>query len=148
MSKDYNQMTLLELLNRNDNKLLAGAEEYNIKNFEKIHGIKLPDEYSELLKYTNGAELLEGDITLYSLYDEKNHVKGSRQLGIANSPIMKKSIPEELLVIGIYNFGDPICLNLKTGSIVQWSHEDNEPFLEYSNIKEWMISSIEEMDLI
>lgn len=141
-------MTIFELLNRNDNRLLKGISDELISNFEHIHGICFPKEYREILKYTNGADLFDGDITLYSLYDEDNSVKPTCLLGMANSPIIKKNIPDELFVMGIYNFGDLVCLNLNTGTVVQWSHEDNEVFLEYPSIHEWLIYSIEEMDLI
>ena len=148
MKKEYNNMSLYELLNSNGNKLYKGASEQLINGFERIFNVELPIEYRELLKYTNGAGLFDGDITLYSLFDESISVKHCNLLGNANSPIAKKSIPNELFVIGIYNFGDLICINLNNGNVVQWSHDDDEIFIEYPNIREWLISSAEEMDLV
>lgn len=134
MNNEYSNMTLYELLNTESNQLQTGATEETISKFEIEHNITLPCEYKELLKYSNGASLFSGDITLFSIGYNTNLQTAFERLS------------DELLIIGKYNFGDLLCINLETETVVQWSIENNNIFLEHFNIKEWIIFSIEEME--
>lgn len=134
MNNEYSNMTLYEPLNMGENQLQTGATDEMISRFETEHNITLPFEIKELLKYSNGASLFSGDITLFSI-------------GYNTSPQTAfERLSDELLVIGKYNFGDLLCINLETETVVQWSLENNNIFLEHFNIKEWIIFSIEEME--
>lgn len=134
MDNKYENMSLYKLLNIKNNQLKSGASEKMISDFETNYGIRLPEEYKELLKYSNGASLFNGDIILFSLGDD------------TNTETVFEMINNELLVIGKYNFGDLVCINLKTENIIQWSCEKNNVFLEHYSVMDWIISSIEEMD--
>lgn len=134
MNNEYSNMTLYELLNMGENQLQTGATDEMISRFETEHNITLPFEIKELLKYSNGASLFSGDITLFSIGYNTNPKTAFERLS------------DELLVIGKYNFGDLLCINLETETVVQWSIENNNIFLEHFNIKEWIIFSIEEME--
>lgn len=136
MNSECSNKTLYTLLNSNDNQLKTGAKEELIYKFETEHNINLPYEYKEFLRYSNGAKLFGEDIFLFSLGDD------------TNSEVAFEVIDNELLVIGKYNFGDLICINLKTENIIQWSSENNNIFLEHYSLKDWIISSIEEMNLV
>lgn len=133
MNNEYGNMSLYELLNTESNQLQTGASEEMISKFEIEHNMTLPCEYKELLKYSNGASLFSGDVILFSLSNDKNAFK---------------TIDDKLLVIGKYNFGDLLCINLETETVVQWSIENNNIFIEHFNIKEWIIFSIEEMEFV
>lgn len=134
MNNEYSNMTLYELLNMGENQLQTSATDEMILRFETEHNITLPFEIKELLKYSNGASLFSGDITLFSIGCNTNPQTAFERLS------------DELLVIGKYNFGDLLCINLETETVVQWSIENNNIFLEHFNIKEWIIFSIEEME--
>lgn len=133
MNNEYGNMSLYELLNTESNQLQTGATEETISKFEIEHNITLPCEYKKLLKYSNGASLFAGDVILFSISNDKNAFK---------------TIDDNLLVIGKYNFGDLLCINLERETVVQWSIENNNIFLEHFNIKEWIIFSIEEMEFV
>ena len=133
MNNEYGNMSLYELINTESNQLQTGASEEMISKFESENNMTLPCEYKELLKYSNGASLFAGDVILFSLSNDKKAFK---------------TIDDNLLVIGKYNFGDLLCINLETETVVQWSIENNNIFLEHFNIKDWIIFSIEEMEFV
>lgn len=136
MVNEYENMSLYKLLNIKNNQLKYGATEEMISNLETELDILLPNEYKEFLRYSNGANLFGEDIILFSIGDD------------TNIDVAFEVIDNELLVIGKYNFGDLICINLKTENIIQWSSENNNVFLEHYSLKDWIISSIEEMNLV
>lgn len=136
MVNEYENMSLYKLLNIKNNQLKYGATEEMISNLEIELDILLPNEYKEFLRYSNGANLFGEDIILFSIGDD------------TNINVAFEVIDNELLVIGKYNFGDLICINLKTENIIQWSCENNNVFLEHYSLKDWIISSIEEMNLV
>ncbi len=136
MVNEYENMSLYKLLNIKNNQLKYGATEEMISNLETELDILLPNEYKKFLRYSNGANLIGEDIILFSIGDD------------TNSEIAFEVINNDLLVIGKYNFGDLICINLKTENIIQWSSENNNVFLEHYSLKDWIISSIEEMNLV
>lgn len=136
MVNEYENLSLYKLLNIKNNQLKYGATEEMISNLETELDILLPNEYKDFLRYSNGANLFGEDIILFSIgYD-------------TNIDVAFELIDNELLVIGKYNFGDLICINLKTENIIQWSSENNNIFLEHYSLKDWIISSIEEMNLV
>lgn len=136
MVNEYENLSLYKLLNIKNNQLKYGATEEMISNLETELDILLPNEYKEFLRYSNGANLFGEDIILFSIGDD------------TNIDVAFEVIDNDLLVIGKYNFGDLICINLKTENIIQWSSENNNVFLEHYSLKDWIISSIEEMNLV
>lgn len=136
MVNEYENMSLYKLLNIKNNQLKSGATEEMISNLEAELDILLPNEYKDFLKYSNGANLFGEDIILFSIGD------------YTNIKVAFEVLNDELLVIGKYNFGDLICINLKTENVIQWSCENNNVFLEHYSLKDWIISSIEEMDFV
>lgn len=136
MEKENNNVSLYQLLNHKENKLQAGATDEMLFQFEKTNRIKLPTEYKKLMKYSNGAELFNRDIIIFTLFQ------------VANSKNVYEIPYDKLLVIGKYNFGDLVCIDLESENVIQWEVKSKSVFLEYVSIKDWIISSIEEMKLI
>lgn len=138
MDNEYNTTALsfYEVLNIKENNLKIGASEKSIFEFEKTNNIDLPIEYKKLIRYSNGGELFDADVIFFSL-DE-----------IASKEYFKGMLAKNFLVVGKYNFGDLICFDLKTNNIVQWSNENNNIFIEHFSLKDFLISCIEEMNLI
>lgn len=138
MNSEYNTtaLSIYEILNMKENNLKIGANEESILDFEKENNIELPNEYKKLIRYSNGGELFDADVVFFSLEE------------IASNEQFKKMIAKNLLIVGKYNFGDLICFNLETENIVQWSNESNSIFIEHFGLKDFLISCIEEMNLI
>ena len=108
-------------------ELYDGATEEEIAAFEKEWNIRLPEEFREFLKFSNGARLYEAvldicgvqkDFKNYcSLYPE-NHPETRAELIGGGIPI-----PDNHFIIATDCGGGVICADLDTGEIVEWSYD-------------------------
>lgn len=108
-------------------ELYDGATEEEIVAFEKEWNIRLPEEFREFLKFSNGARLHEAvldicgvqkDFKNYcSLYPE-NHPETRAELIEGGIPI-----PDNHFIIATNSGGGVICADLDTGEIVEWDFD-------------------------
>jgi SMI1-KNR4 cell-wall len=99
-----------------------------ISNFERINELKFPDQYRDFLaKFNIGlpeANIIESvDLTtsvsvFYGIC--KNH---PRDL-LANKNMFEGRLPKNVITIAEAGGGDQICLQLETGAIFFWNHEE------------------------
>jgi len=92
---------------------LEGATEEQIAQFERDHGIELPEKYKEWLRYSDGGELfLPAGVQLY---------------GVAHKPIIdvdENDRPDEkYIVIGALASGDPVLCEKSDERISIYDHE-------------------------
>lgn len=140
-----NDKTIFELANDCIPKLMKGASKEQINTQESTLKCAFPSEYIDFLQYTNGGEVYDGDITLFSIYDPSTKVSIRNTIGFVNRPDMSKSLlPSTYLIIGEYNFGDLVAIEKENGRVIQWSHEYNNVFLSYESFKEFLESIVEE----
>ena len=106
-------------------ELYDGATEEEIVAFEKEWNIRLPEEFREFLKFSNGARLHEAVLDIcgineydyYSLHAE-NHPETRAELIGGGIPI-----PDNHLIIATDCGGGVICADLDTGEIVKWDYD-------------------------
>lgn len=96
-----------------------------------------PKPYGELLcKYFNGGELFIPGTQLYS----------AEMLPAVNSKKEKDvlGIPGEIYVIGITNYGDPVCMESNAPyRVILWDAEQRCPDDYYDSIDELILEEIE-----
>ena len=116
-----------------------GAGELSIGQYEKTTNISLPQDYREWLLFSNGSEIFVPGTVFYGVDStaknsliEKNSQKERGLFAIGDS----------LLVIGRFNFGDLLCMDLNNGEIIQWDHETNEEFLRWNNFFDFIEEEI------
>jgi hypothetical protein len=112
------------------------ATEEQIAAFEQEHEVKLPEAYKEWLRFSDGGELFGGG--------------GDFFRGVAHPPLIevigKWGQPEGYITIGKTSFGDPICFVKGGEEIIQWSHEDGEEYLRWSDFKKYLTEEVEQFE--
>ncbi|MCQ4022826.1 SMI1/KNR4 family protein [Ruminococcus sp. zg-924] len=116
-----------------NSELMPPYSKEDIQKYQKENNIELPESYRELISLFNGGEIFIPGTIIYGIDCENDVIK-------ANQVIKKSmSIPEEYLIFGKYNFGDYLCIQMeKPECIIQWDHENNELFDQWSNLKFWL----------
>ena len=134
---------IIELANKCIPRLMKGASKEQVENQESTLNYAFPSDYADFLQYTNGGEVFDGDITLFSIYDSSTKVNIKNTIGFVNRPGAESRFStSSYLKIGEYNYGDPILLDKTDGQVIHWSHEYNEVLLSYSGFKEFLESVI------
>lgn len=135
-----------ELIKRPAFKSKPGCTKEQIKMQEEALGLTLPKEYASFLEHTNGGELCNGEIVLFSVFDPRYKINIRETIGFANRPDNQRGgCPKEALIIGCYNFGDPVCYDVKTNRIFQWDNDNCCKFLEYPTFNNFLDEVINEL---
>ncbi|WP_088292096.1 SMI1/KNR4 family protein [Bacillus mycoides] len=126
----------------------SGVDELDIKETEEKLGAIFPEQYRELIKLVNNAEI--GEWTLYPIKDNRNLKKTWDDMIRQNVELRDEDIPENLVVIGDDGSGDKLCLKINNGimgnEIYLWYHEDAE-IEEYApSLKEFITVTAQEDD--
>ena len=120
-------------------KLLHGVTESEIAGYEKEEGITIPTEYREWLMFSDGGEIFVPGTRLYG-------VGTSVKTTLATMNTQKErnlfTMDSSLLIVGTLNFGDLLCLDLRSGEVVQWDHEDDEEYLRWGNFFNYLDEEI------
>jgi cell wall assembly regulator SMI1 len=123
-----------------------GVDESDIKTAEDKLGAVFPDQYKELFKLVNNAEI--GEWILYPIKDHRNPKKTWDDIVRQNTEVREEHMSEELIAIGDDGSGDKLCLKVNDGKmgneIYLWYHEDGELEEYASSLKEFIISISEE----
>ncbi len=123
-----------------------GVNESDIKAAEDKLGVVFPEQYKELFKLVNNAEI--GEWILYPIKDHRNPKKTWDDIVRQNTEVREEDMSKDLIAIGDDGSGDKLCLKVNDGimgnEIYLWYHKDGE-LEEYApNLKEFIISISEE----
>lgn len=123
-----------------------GVVESDIKAAEDKLGSIIPQQYKELFKLVNNAEI--GEWILYPIKDHRNPKKTWDDIVRQNNEVRDEDMSRDLIAIGDDGSGNKLCLKVNDGimgdEIYLWSHEDGELEEYASNLKEFIISISEE----
>ncbi|WP_421385346.1 SMI1/KNR4 family protein [Bacillus salacetis] len=124
----------------------GGVDESAIKAAEDKLGAVFPEQYKELFKLVNNAEI--GEWILYPIKDNRNPRKTWDDIVRQNNEVRDEFMSENLIAIGDDGSGDKLCLKVNEGimgeEIYIWYHEDGE-IEEYApDLREFIISLSEE----
>lgn len=119
------------------------ATDMEIKQFQNINGIELPNSYIELLQKFDGGEIFIPGTIIYGINTDVDNYNLKKING--KSVRRNFNIPITLLIIGKTNDGDWLCINLNPkNEIIQWDHEQDEEFCRWENLEEWLTETIDE----
>lgn len=117
--------------------------EGDLSDFEKTNGITLPEPLKDLYRHFDGGEIFIPGTLIYGCGERE----GQKNLKDANSSQRRKifGIPPTHLIFAKLNFGDLLCIDLNSPhEIIQWDHENDEPFCTWDSIEEWLLDSIKD----
>ena len=123
-----------------------GVDELDIKVAEDKLGAVFPEQYKELFKLVNNAEI--GEWILYPIKDLRNPKKTWDDVVRQNIEVREEGMAKDLIAIGDDGSGDKLCLKINNGImgdvIYLWYHETAE-FEEYApNLREFIFLIFEE----
>lgn len=119
----------------------------DVFSYEKKMGHKLPESYVNLLKQFNGGEIFIPGTEIYGVRPRERYYS----LDDANMSEKRSalSIPDDYLIVGKLNFGDLICIDLNgSGEVIQWDHENDEEYLRWNSINNWLTEIIGDYQLV
>ncbi|SFA99804.1 MULTISPECIES: SMI1/KNR4 family protein [unclassified Bacillus (in: firmicutes)] len=106
----------------------SGVDELDIKLAEEKLGAIFPEQYKELFKLVNNAEI--GEWILYPIKDHRNPKKTWDDVVRQNIEVIEEGMSKDLIAIGDDGSGDKICLKINNGKmedvIYLWYHETTE----------------------
>lgn len=128
------------IVEQETNDRLSGCDEEHLARLEETLHTRFPAVYRRYLEEYNGGDFFDGAFSLFSVPASQEQLKPAENLGVRNMPgtYAELSVPQEYLVIGIFNFGDLICLDPETGRVFQWDVENDDAFLEYSDFLDFL----------
>ncbi|WP_391557210.1 SMI1/KNR4 family protein [Robertmurraya sp.] len=123
-----------------------GVDELDIKAAEDKLGAVFPEQYRELFKLVNNAEI--GEWILYPIKDHRNPKKTWDDIVSQNNEVREEEMSKDFIAIGDDGSGDKLCLKINNGIredvVYLWYHETGE-IEEYApNLKEFIILISEE----
>ncbi|MEY9971984.1 hypothetical protein ABH966_002358 [Lysinibacillus sp. RC46] len=118
----------------------AGVTDFDIKSAEEKLGAVFPEQYKELFRLVNNAEI--GEWTLFPIKDQKNPKKTWDDVVRQNQDAKDEEMSSDLIAIGDDGTGDKLCLQVINGKmndeIYIWNHETAEIEEYTSNLKDFI----------
>jgi cell wall assembly regulator SMI1 len=116
-----------------------GVDESGIKATEDKLSAVFPEQYRELFKLVNNAEI--GEWILYPIKDHKNPKKTWDDVVRQNIEVREEEMSKDLIAIGDNGSGDKLCFKINNeivgDEIYLWYHEDAEVEEYTPNLKEF-----------
>lgn len=133
-------------------KLKEGVREEKISELEEIIGERLPEDYREFLKISNGAEINYGNMVIYGIYLGNNEDRDEYDNYVDFKLIEEFhefGFPEGFLSIGEVGNGDELMVNMKSESkeVVYFYHEISWYEKEWESFTEWLEEELNEWDI-
>ena len=127
-----------------------GVTDLDIKSAEEQLGVVFPEQYKELFKLSNNAEIDEW--TLFPIKESKNIKRTWDDIVRQNQDVRDEGMADNLISIGEDGTGDKLCFQIVDtvidGKIYIWYHETEELEELASNLKEFIVSNSEYEDEI
>ena len=125
-----------------------GITELDIKSTEEKLNVDFPEQYKELFKLSNNAQV--GEWTLFPIKDSKNLKRTWDDIVRENIGIRDEEMSSELISIGEDGTGDKLCFR-NVGRVCEnriyiWYHETGRIEEIASSLKEFIISYSEEVE--
>ncbi|HFK1720077.1 1,3-beta-glucan synthase regulator [Bacillus thuringiensis] len=125
-----------------------GVLELQIKETEEKLGAAFSNQYRDLIKLVNNAEI--GEWVLYPIKDNRNVTKTWDDIVRQNVDMRDEYISENLIIIGDDGSGDKLCFKINNGKmddqIYIWYHADDEMEEICPSLKEFIMETIQEDD--
>lgn len=117
-----------------------GVTDLDIKSTEQKLDATFPEQYRELFKMVNNAEI--GEWILFPIKDPKNSKKTWDDIVRQNQDERGEGLPLDLIAIGGDGTGDKLCLRIIDGKmedkIYIWYHETQETEEIAPNLKQFI----------
>ena len=127
-----------------------GVTDLDIKLAEEQLGVVFPEQYKELFKLSNNAQI--GEWTLFPIKDPKNLKRTWDDIVRQNQDVRDEGMSNELISIGEDGTGDKLCFRIVDtvieSKIYIWYHETEEEEEFASDLKEFIVSNSEFEDEI
>lgn len=127
-----------------------GVTDINIKSAEVQLGVAFPNQYKDLFKLTNNAQI--GEWTLFPIKDPKNLKRSWDDIVRQNQDVRDEGMAANLISIGEDGTGDKLCFRIvdtvMDNKVYIWYHETGEVEVIASNLKEFIVSNSEFEDEI
>ncbi|MFJ7730219.1 SMI1/KNR4 family protein [Neobacillus sp. NPDC097160] len=127
-----------------------GVDELDIMLAEEKLGAIFPEQYKELFKLVNNAEI--GEWILYPIKTQINPKKTWDDVVRQNKEVRDERMSEDLIAIGDDGSGDILCFKKMKGrmgdTIYLWNHETTELDEYAPSLDEFIILISEENDEI
>ena len=127
-----------------------GVTDLDIKLAEEQLGVVFPEQYKELFKLSNNAQI--GGWTLFPIKDPKNLKRTWDDIVRQNQDVRDEGMSNELISIGEDGTGDKLCFRIVDtvieSKIYIWYHETEEEEEFASDLKEFIVSNSEFEDEI
>lgn len=127
-----------------------GVTDINIKSAEEQLGVAFPNQYKDLFKLTNNAQI--GEWTLFPIKDPKNLKRTWDDIVRQNQDVRDEGMADNLISIGEDGTGDKLCFRIvdtvMDNKVYIWYHETEEVEEIASNLKEFIVLNSEFEDEI
>ena len=117
-------------------KFVPAASEEEIETWEHENNMTLPQDYKEWLRFSDGGAIFIPGIQFYG-------VAHKPLLSYRNQTNRRGDLPDELLIIGSFSYGDLLCFVKGEDTIVQWEHEGWEEFTHWENLSCFLSEAID-----
>ncbi|MDR0920318.1 MAG: SMI1/KNR4 family protein [Oscillospiraceae bacterium] len=108
------------------------AKESEIAEWETKNKIKIPQDYKDWLRFSNGSTFERNLAEFYSI----------NQLEIYNNPDY-----EDYVIIGsIIGDGETLCFSRDTGKIFRDNHGEISEYPSFKNVLEWVCDNLQEKE--
>ncbi|WP_026693355.1 SMI1/KNR4 family protein [Peribacillus kribbensis] len=122
-----------------------GVKEIDIQAAEDKLAVTFPEQYRDLFKLVNNAEI--GEWILYPVKDEGNP-KSWDDVVRQNTEVREDRMPGDFIAIGEDGSGDKLCLKTSNGiiedQIYLWYHETAEVEDYAASLREFIVRKTEE----
>jgi len=111
-----------------------------INDFEKENHDYFPNEYSELLKITNGCTILgkDKDTQFYGINSKDEY---SLQSQNSDQNLGKYSIPSSFYIVGNRSSGDLLCIN-SNNQFIQWDYAMDTEYKSWDSLFDYIDEEI------
>ena len=128
--------------------IYKGLNEKELENLEKEVGTKIPEDYIEFLKFSNGLNIFNTTFNLYGLrnsFNRQNEIKNRLPFSLVDKNNLErpKNAKDKHFFIGSYDWDGSLLYIDKTNNKVYRTESENlNPKNEWTNFNDMILSEI------